>query len=254
MIDKKQLAKITSNINKNYSGYLKEFHKRVWRTDLDIYRNRINNIGFTNFEKVLDAGCGFGQWALCFSENCINVYAIDSDSKKIEDLKQICNLLQIYNINAGVNNIVSTNFEDSYFDAIYCYSVIYLTNYKKSLDEFGRILKPGGKLYLCTNGLGWYLHNLIGDINSSLPNTRQMAIDTIHNTLDFLSGIIYDSSKQLITTSVNIIQYLKNIGFSINFYGGEGTYTKNPEMTIYSFFNSSYYNEEGVYEIIATKR
>ncbi len=253
MINIEHLTEINAKINSQYSGFVKEFHKRIWQTDFDIYRNRIENIDFTNFENILDAGCGFGQWSLALSEKNTCVFSIDSDKQKIDDLKFIASELNIGNVSAKVEEIGSTGFQDNFFNAVFCYSVIYLTDYKKTIKEFARILKLGGMLYLCSNGLGWYLHNLIGQIDTSVLDHQQMAIDAIRNTINYLTGKEYDDSKQLITQGSAIVQELEEAGFYIDFYGGEGTFSAILGSKNLSFYQPEYFGEEGVYEIIATR-
>ena len=42
----------------------KLFIQRVFSKGLDSYINRLEAIGFTKKSKVLDAGCGYGQWSI----------------------------------------------------------------------------------------------------------------------------------------------------------------------------------------------
>ena len=53
-------------------------------------------------------------------------------------------------------SIEETIFPNNHFDAVVCYSVIMFTNVQKTLNEFLRILKPGGKLFIQADLWRWY--------------------------------------------------------------------------------------------------
>ena len=161
-----------------------DFFQRMWKKDLNIYISRIKSIGFLDGKKVLDAGCGFGQWSVSLSRLNNKIYSVDNSKNRIQVFKKIIDLLGVKNITAIEGSISNLKFKDNFFDSIFCYSSIYFTDYKKTLKEFKRVLKPGGKIYISTNGLGWYIHNIVDGHNStSYFDSRKMAIDTIANTL-----------------------------------------------------------------------
>src|SRR6266487_4666338 len=61
-----------------------DFYRRVWATDLDIYRRRLKMIQFVGLDKVLDAGCGNGQWTLCLCESNKYVFGIDVSDTRVK--------------------------------------------------------------------------------------------------------------------------------------------------------------------------
>ena len=62
------------------------FCERVFSTDPSVYENRLKAIGFQDMDRVLDAGCGFGQWALVMAGMNREVHAIDVDPSRVEFL------------------------------------------------------------------------------------------------------------------------------------------------------------------------
>ena len=75
--------------NLNFESEIdKQFFKRVYSTPKNIYKERLSLIGFENKEKILDAGCGFGQWTRILSELNENIYAMDSEYYRINIAKK----------------------------------------------------------------------------------------------------------------------------------------------------------------------
>lgn len=232
-----------------------EFFKRVWATDLSVFENRLRAIKFHNGKRFFDAGCGVGQWSVVASFINEEVYSIDIDPRRVDVLSKIQLELDIQNLHVLSGTIESTGFTDNYFDLIFCYSSIYFTDFRKSIIEFHRILKPSGRLYICSNGLGWYLHNLIdGHNNSQNFDARSMAIETIANSINFYAISIYKSVGQLIIPSEVLKQHLEACGFTKIITGAEGTIRLEQGVTIKPFYKEQYYQKEGVYEILAWKK
>jgi sterol 24-C-methyltransferase len=97
---------------------------------------------------VLDAGCGEGHVAIHLTKSFgYKVYGIDllelsidaanRNKKKLELLEPIFKLM----------DYSETDFPDDFFDGIYTIeTLVHASDYKKTLKEFYRILKPGGVL------------------------------------------------------------------------------------------------------------
>ncbi|MCS6980533.1 MAG: hypothetical protein NZM15_10605, partial [Flavobacteriales bacterium] len=127
------------------------------------------------------------------------------------------------------------------------------SDFRKSVREFHRILKPGGRVYICTNGVGWYYYNLIETHNSSQNfDSRLMAMETFEATLQFLYTGVYPEGKQTIVPSEIMKRELEIAGFEIIANGAEGSINFTDQV-ITPFFKGVYHNREGVYEILAQK-
>jgi ubiquinone/menaquinone biosynthesis C-methylase UbiE len=247
--------KISDIGKKHLKGADLEFFSRVWSGDISIYSARLQALEFSGMEKVLDAGCGFGQWSIAMSHLNSEVYCTDINKVRINTLKDVLKLFPGRKITPSVSSLEETGFRDNYFDAIFCYSCIYFTDYRKSLAEFHRILKPGGKLYVCSNGLGWYLHNLLERHNPSENfDPRKMAIDAIQNTIDYLTNPLERKEGQIIIGSEKMKKFMDEIGFENILIDGEGRINFNKNINIKSFYNPNYHGMEGVFEILAWKK
>lgn len=236
------------------NGVNLEFFKRVWTTRQEIFRSRLKAIDFYGQQRFFDAGCGFGQWSVAASALNDEVYAMDSDPDRVNTLSKILKELNLRNLHVKCESIEKTTFEADFFDAVFCYSSIYFSDFKKTINEFYRILKPGGRIYLCANGLGWYLHNLLeGHNDSESFSGREMAIASIENSINYFAVEEYNTSAQLIIPSKVMKAHLSKAGFQDIITGAEGTIRiKNVEIK--PFYKESYFGKEGVYEILAWKK
>jgi ubiquinone/menaquinone biosynthesis C-methylase UbiE len=236
------------------SGNDLAFYQRVWMTDLELYRQRLRAIEFVDLKDVLDAGCGMGQWTLCLGELNEHVCAIDYSPIRVETVHQIIHDVGITNIEISQKSVEALDYPDQHFDGIFCYGVLMMANYSKTLCEFYRVLKPGGKVYLSNNGLGWYIYNLINPYNPAQDyDPRQMAIGALENTMAFFTEGIRDAGKQLILPSSLVRKEMETIGFKEIRVGGEGTLQLNIGFPIQSFFPAQQYGLESVYEVLATR-
>jgi SAM-dependent methyltransferase len=229
------------------------FLRRVYKNGINNYLNRIKEIGILDNEKVLDAGCGYGQWSLALSTCNNQIYSCDYSFSRINFLKKICNELNIKNINCSKQYVEKLRYENNKFDYIFAYSIILYTDYKKTLTEFKRTLRPGGYLYICCNGLGWYLYNFFSVRNKAKDyDPKIMAINAIENTIGVLNGLNKLSCNELIIPSSVLINDLKELGFKIIHKGHEGSLNiqeiNNEQGS--SFFIKEYLGKETVYEVL----
>ena len=255
VIKNKKLQNTLETIAKSLSGNDFEFFKRVWKTDLEVYRARLKTLRFVNMENVLDAGCGMGQWTLCLGELNSHVCALDSMVKRVEIVRQIMEAASTNISDIRKQSIESMDYPDEHFDGIFCYGVLMMTNYRKALREFYRVLKPGGKVYLSNTGLGWYIYNLITPYNPAEDyDPRQMAMEAFENTLAFFTEGSRTSGRQLILPSHLVKKEMGTIGFKEVRVGGEGTLQLDPTVSIQSFFPVQQYGLENVYEVLAWRK
>jgi ubiquinone/menaquinone biosynthesis C-methylase UbiE len=251
---KDKLPEVIEFASRLLSGNDLAFYQRVWRTDLETYRSRLRAIQFEGLKNVLDAGCGMGQWTLCLSGLNHHVCAIDSLSNRVETVRGILRGLGVSNVELRAQSIEALEFPDQHFDGIFCYGVLMMADFQKALREFYRVLKPGGKVYLSTTGLGWYIFNLVTPYHPAEDyDPRQMAIDALENTLAFCEEGVRRPETQLVIQSSYLKKEMEAIGFENLLVGGEGTLRldPNPNLSLKSFFASEHYGLENVYEVLA---
>jgi len=111
--------------------------------------------------KVLEIGCGVGDFAIHLTQLGAMVTAVDFSSAAIEIAKNKATT-QGYNINFQVADAQMLSFDNESFDVIYsCECLEHIPDPQKALSEMNRVLKPKGRLILTTenysNGMliGW---------------------------------------------------------------------------------------------------
>ena len=110
--------------------------------------------------KLLDYGCGGGANFCYLVDRGFDVYGVDTSPFSLEMVKNKIAKLNLnqerIHLNVLDTNAQSIPFADETFDFIVCASVLSLLSTKERilnvLNEFKRIIKPGGKLFLDING------------------------------------------------------------------------------------------------------
>lgn len=237
-----------------HNDYL--FLKRIYKEGLQKYIDRLKAIGFSERAKVLDAGCGYGQWSLALALMNEKVESCDISPLRVRFLQAMADELGITNLTAKVSGIDVMPYPDNHFDSIFCYGVIFLTPWRKTLTELTRVLKPGGRLYVNANGLGWYMflwqeeHNKADDYDP-----KAIAAKCLSDTLVYDRKGIYEPGMNLIIEMEIIKKELEGLGFQQIQIAQEGglkldQYAPPPVP----FFKGDYKGCECVYEIVATKQ
>jgi len=242
-------------ISKNFEAMDAEFFKRVWSSDLSKFIKRIEAIQFVSKEKVLDAGFGMGQWAVELSKLNSEVHGIEYAQNRVDAVNEIVELLGINNTKLIQGSIEELPYEDNYFDAVFCYGVIFCTDYKKSLKEFYRVLKPGGKLYFSANGLGWSLYCIIEQHNKSESyDPRYYAIENISNTLNYIENEKFTHGFQVIIDRNSLMKNLEKIGFENVIIKSEGHINLiEPERNLSFYERKEYLGHDFIFEVLTTK-
>ena len=249
MIDFNKLIKSSKIDSANDRSFL----QRIFKNGVDPYVARLKQYKFTESGKVLDAGCGFGQWSLALAHLNKEVYACDADSTRVAFLERIASANKITNINIMQGFIDNLPFENDYFDTVFCYGVLYTTLWKKSLSELVRVLKPGGKIYVNANGIGWFKHLWYTEPNITVDYVpRKFAAEAWLNTYRYQIGDLVDFSGQIIIEPSELIDEMQGLGLINIVSDGEGLLGNPQNKDV--FFKKEYYGDTGVYEIIGEKR
>lgn len=230
------------------------FLRRVFSRDLDVYRQRLEAIGFVGLDRVLDAGCGFGQWTLALAHLNNHVSSIDVRDSRIAVLNDILGNLGINNVTAHAGRLEQLPYADAGFDSVFCYMALFYTGWLAALDELTRVLKHGGRLYVTANGIGWYVHLWCNRPNAAPDyEPREVVARTFADT------VAYERSRRPPTTQIIIepqvlIEALEERGFTILDRADEGTIrAASGAPAPQPFFSGSYFGQVGCYEILAGK-
>ena len=231
------------------------FLNRVYDCGLKRYSDRLQAINFSGHERVLDAGCGFGQWSLALAELNTFVDACDTSDLRIRFLDTMSSELNINNIKPTVSAINQLPYADSSFDAVFCYGTLFLSPWMQSISEFRRVLKSGGKLYVNANGIGWYCflwsneHNKADDYDP-----KQVAANAFIDTLTYTRSGVFEPGMNIIIEPDSLRSHLEDSGFTNVILDSEGTIYLNRQVSKPApFFQGEYMGQAGIYELLCTK-
>jgi SAM-dependent methyltransferase len=102
---------------------------------------------------VLDAGCGYGRNLVHLLREGCQVFALDSDAKAIDHVRQLSASLStgLPEDNFQVGQIEHMPFHDELADVVLCNSVLHFSHdeshFHAQLAELWRVLRPGGMLF-----------------------------------------------------------------------------------------------------------
>lgn len=240
----------------------KEFFCRVFANGILQYEHRILNLGLQGkYTRVLDAGAGFGQWSMALSLHNAFVDCIEYQENRVKVLQSLIAIHHLRNVNVLQGSIESLPREwkesNGVFDFVFCYGVIFLTNWKESLEQLLDVTRQGGIIYICANDVGWYYHLIV-----NMPNLTLGYDPRSHGIQAFINEYLYEICKKnflgdRVLRLEKLKQEIKKYDCSLLAESGEGGILyKNGvyQATNHKgFFAKEYCGQRGVYEIILRK-
>ena len=176
MKSKKKYAEKFVGITPRDYEELEDRHKKV----LDIFSRY-------KFERILDVGCGDGNFSVLLKEACKakEVYGIEISEKGVEMARK--NGVKCYQLDVDEEDFP---FEDNYFDAVTAFELIeHLFDPDHFLDEVYRVLKPNGIFVLTTPNLA-SIHNRIALLFGYQPFPTSVSLRRdVGKVLHFPCGI-----------------------------------------------------------------
>jgi SAM-dependent methyltransferase len=107
---------------------------------------RVALIGELADKRVLDVGCGAGEWAVWFALKGANVDAIDISPEMIAVTKRRAALLGVGDkVNARVMSATQLEYEDGIFDIAHGQDIVHHLDPGPFGAEIARVLKGGGR-------------------------------------------------------------------------------------------------------------
>jgi ubiquinone/menaquinone biosynthesis C-methylase UbiE len=102
--------------------------------------------------QVLDVGTGAGHTALAFAPHVARVVAADLTEEMLAKTAELAAERNLRNLETRVADAEALPFEDAAFDLVTCRLAFHhFPNPRRVVDEFARVLKPGGILGFSDN-------------------------------------------------------------------------------------------------------
>jgi 2-polyprenyl-3-methyl-5-hydroxy-6-metoxy-1,4-benzoquinol methylase len=100
-------------------------------------------------KKLLDAGCGTGEYSSWFASRGAQVTGIDLSDGSLREARAYVDSLSLDNVGFEKRSVLDTGFADATFDFVYCTGVLHHTpDPFGGLRELIRVLRPGGKILI----------------------------------------------------------------------------------------------------------
>ncbi len=226
------------------------FAERVWNTNMERYLKRLRAVQLDGLDRVLDAGCGFGQWSWALSLLNQRVEACDLASERLLLAQEIVKALEeSAQIHFQYGALESLPYPKAYFEGLLCYEAIHASSWRESLAEFSRVLRPSGRAYITANGLGWYLRYFLEQPRREPGHDpRMIAAQALLNTVNYERNQPITAQGQIIQPDL-LAQEAESLGFRVLGQGPEGSLDPGKAEPD-PFFQASYHGHIGVHEIL----
>jgi ubiquinone/menaquinone biosynthesis C-methylase UbiE len=178
------------------------------------YKEALIKWGFTNKERILDAGCGFGAWTHVLARKEMN-------NKKVHGLEPNLDWFNIarsivednnFNVILYLNSIEDQILEDEQYDAILCYHTLYYVHdWKKALETLAKTMSPGGILYVNIATKACFMQMA----TSKDEEQRRQAKGALYNYSCKKRGEEYRTEDGIPIDQHEFEQELRNVGLKI---------------------------------------
>lgn len=171
----------------------------------------VETAALTGTERVLDVATGGGHTAFALAPHAVEVVALDLTQPMLEVAQEEATARQLHNIRFLEGDAQAIPCEDSSFDVVACrHAAHHFPNVRQGVNEWARVLKPGGKLLL---------------IDSLAPEEPEL--DTFLNEIEMLRDPSHVRDYRLSEWK----SFLSEAGFTVNTIRAAGVFLDIPSWT-----------------------
>lgn len=102
-------------------------------------------------DKILDVGCGHGEYTIFSLQQKAKVWAFDYSKEMVNLTRELVDRYSLKAEKITVDSITHIPYEDEFFDQVFCLAVLDHINdeaREKGILELGRVLKKGGRIVI----------------------------------------------------------------------------------------------------------
>jgi ubiquinone/menaquinone biosynthesis C-methylase UbiE len=148
-------------------------------------------------QSILDIGCGSGLHMRVLAQRGCRVAGVDVDRAALSRLEA-----EGLDVKWGVAERLP--YDDRCFDGIVCSVVLPLTDERRAVAEWGRVLVKGGRVRTSYHGVGYYLSRIVSELEWKVKfyAARTIANTVVYRTTGrrlpgFMGDTIYQSSARM---------------------------------------------------------
>lgn len=189
-----------------------------------------------SYDRVLDVGIGNGRLLPIYAPHAMHVTGMDISSEQLEQASRTARELNIPFATRLCQEASRIEVEDESFDLIICSRVLqHVYDWRESVAEFARILKPSGDLLLLTYnrfsiyGLKkLYQHKFVNPTKGRFQNAIDLLSELKKNGLriDYFSGALMGQpelfAENLSDPTRRLIRFMERLSsvFPVKYFGG----------------------------------
>ena len=143
----------------------------------DHWAEKVRAFGLSGHARVLDLGCGPGQWLGPLAAANGAVVAVERDVSMLHaDRARLRGAERITYVQCRAEALA---LRAATFDAVLCYSVLMYTDHEVAVRELFRVLKPGGTVTLGLVGVGYYLRHIVEGLRCGRRDAVRYGVEPI---------------------------------------------------------------------------
>ena len=145
-----------SSFDKNWDDYAKLIYERKDSAEWEVLKIAREShwdefFNVKEGDKILDAGCGLGEYTIFSLKKKAKVWAFDYSVEMVNLTRELVERYSLKAEKISVDSITHIPYEDEFFDQVFCLAVLDHVNDEarsSGIIELGRVLKKGGRLVI----------------------------------------------------------------------------------------------------------